>query len=185
MKGIPWMFSLIEMFQSGIPLGFNGELPSRKIHRSPWKCLTDCLILRYKALAYQSSSTLGVLWKTSTTMYFHGNRSEKSSKVLRISATLYCSVQFSRSVLSDSLWPHGVQHARPPGTSPAPGVNSNSCPLSRWCHPAISSSVVPFSSGPQSFPASGSFPVSQFFASGGQSIGVSASASALPMNIQD
>ena len=104
MKGIPWMFSLIEMFQSGIPLGFNGELPSRKIHRSPWKCLTDCLILRYKAVAYQSSSTLGVLWKTSTTMYFHGNWSEESSKVLRISATLYCSVQsLSRVWLCDPM----------------------------------------------------------------------------------
>ena len=94
------------------------------------------------------------------------------------------SVQFSCSVVSDSLWPHRLQHARPPCPSPTPGVYSNSCPLSRWCHPNISSSVVPFSSRLQSFPASGSFPVSQFFTSGGQSIGVSASASVLPMNIQ-
>ena len=83
------------------------------------------------------------------------------------------SIQFSHSVLSDSLRPHGLQHARPPCPSPAPGVYPNSCPLSRWCHPTISSSVVPLSSCPQSFPASGSFQMSQLFASGGQSIGVS------------
>ena len=96
----------------------------------------------------------------------------------------FSSVQFSRSVVSDSLWPHGPQHARPPCSSPTPGVYSNSCLLSRWCHPTISSSVNPFSSRLQSCPASGSFPMSQFFASGGQSIGASASASVLPMNIQ-
>ena len=92
--------------------------------------------------------------------------------------------QFSGSVVSDSLWPHGLQHARLPCPSPTPGAYSNSCPLSRWCHPAISFSVVPFSFHLQSFPASGSFPVSQF-SSGGQSIGASASASVLLMNIQD
>ena len=95
------------------------------------------------------------------------------------------SVQFNRSVISDSLWLHGLRHTRLPCTSPALGVYSNSCPLSRWCHPTISSSVIPLSSHPQSFPAAGSFPKSQFFTSGGQSIGVSASASVLPMNIQD
>jgi len=95
------------------------------------------------------------------------------------------SVQFSHSVVSIFLWPHGLQHARPPCPSPTPGVYSNSCPLSRWWHPTILSSVVPFSSHLQSFPASGSFPVSQFFTSGGQSIGVSGSASVLPENIQD
>ena len=93
--------------------------------------------------------------------------------------------QFSRSVVSDSLWPHGLQHARPPCPSPTPRACSDSCPSSRWCHPTILSSVVPFSSCLQCFPASGSFPMSQFFASGGQNIGVSASASALPMNIPD
>ena len=93
--------------------------------------------------------------------------------------------QFSRSVVSDSLRPHGLQHASPPCPSPTPGVYSKSCPLSQWCHPAISSSVIPFSSGPQSLPASGSFPVSQLFAWAGQSTGVSASASVLPMNTQD
>ena len=91
---------------------------------------------------------------------------------------------FSCSVVSDSLWSHGLQHARPPCSSPTPGVYPNPCPLSQWCHPTISSSVVPFSSCPQSFPASGSFPMSQLFTSGGQSIGASASASVLPMNIQ-
>ena len=95
------------------------------------------------------------------------------------------SVQFSRSVVSNSLQPHGLQHTRPPWPSPTPGVYPNSCPLSRWCHPTISSSVVPFSSCPQSFPASRSFQMSQLFASGGQNIGVSASTSVLPMNTED
>ena len=94
------------------------------------------------------------------------------------------SLQFSRSVLSNSLQPHGLQHARLPCPSPTPGACSNSCPLSRWCHPTISSSVVTFSSCLQSFPASGSFLTNQFFTSGGQSIGASTSASVLPMNIQ-
>ena len=95
------------------------------------------------------------------------------------------SVQFSHSVLFDSLQPHESQHARPPCPSPTAGVHPNSCASSRWCHPAISSSVVPFSSCPQSLPTSGSFPKSQIFAWGSQSIGVSASASVLRMNIQD
>ena len=97
----------------------------------------------------------------------------------------FSSVHFSSSVVSDSLWPYGLQHARLPFPSPTPGACSNSCPLSQWCHPIISSSIVPFSSYLQSFPASNSFPVRQFFALGGQRIGVSASASVLPMNIQD
>ena len=89
--------------------------------------------------------------------------------------------QFSRSVVSDSLWPHEPQHTRPPCPSPTPRVHPNPCPLSWWCHPTISSSVVPFSSCPQSFPASGSFPMHPLFTSGGQSIGVSASTSVLPI----
>ena len=97
----------------------------------------------------------------------------------------FMSVQFSRSVVSDSLRPHESQHTRPPCPSPTPRVYSNSCPSCRWCHPAISSSVVPFSSCPQSLPASGSFPMSQLFTSGGQSIVVSASASVLPGDTQD
>ena len=100
-------------------------------------------------------------------------------------ANTISSVQFSCSVRSDSLLTHGLQHARPPCPSPTPGVYLNSCPSRWWCHPTISSPVGSFSSHLQSFPASGSFPMSQLFASGGQSIGVSASASVLPMNIQD
>ena len=94
------------------------------------------------------------------------------------------SVQFSRSVMSDSLWPHGLQQARRPCPSTTPNACSNLCPSNRWYHPTISSSVSPFSSCPRSFPASGSFPVSRLFASGGQSIGASALASVLPMKIQ-
>ena len=97
----------------------------------------------------------------------------------------HASVQFSRSVMSDFLWPHGLQHVRLPYPSPTHEACSNSCPTSHWCHPTISSSVIPFSSYLQSCLASGSFSRSQFFASGGQSIGVSASASVLPMNIQN
>ena len=96
----------------------------------------------------------------------------------------YLPVQFSHSAVTDSLWPHGLQHARPPCPSPTPWACSNSCPSSWWCHQTISSSVVPFSCL-QSFPASGSFPMSQYFVSGGQSIGVSASASVLPVDVQD
>ena len=94
-------------------------------------------------------------------------------------------VQFSRSIMSDSLWPHRLQHPRPPCPSPTPGAYPNSCPSSQWYHPTISSSVIPFSFCLQSFPASGAFPVSQFFTSGGQGIGVSTSTSVLPTNIQD
>ena len=94
-------------------------------------------------------------------------------------------VQFSCSVVSNSWRPHEPQHARPPCLSPTPGVHPNPCPLSRWCHPTVSSSVVPFSSHLQSFPTTGSFQMSQFFTSAGQSIGVSASTSVLPMNTQD
>ena len=101
------------------------------------------------------------------------------------STLTFSSVQFSRSVISDSWRPHESQHARPPCPSPNPGVHLDSHPSNQWCHPAISSSVVPFSSCPQSFPASGSFPMSQLFISGGQSIGVSASISVLPINTQD
>ena len=99
--------------------------------------------------------------------------------------TMFSSVQFSHSIVSDSLRPHELQHTRPPCPSPTPGIHPNSCPLSWWCHPAISSSVVPFSSCFQSLPEPGSFPVSQLFTWGGQSIGVSALASVLPMNTQD
>ena len=98
---------------------------------------------------------------------------------------VFSSVQFSCSVMSDSLWPHWLQHARPPCPSPTPGIYSTSHPLSRWCHPAISSSVIPFSSCPQFLPASESFPMNQLFTRGGQSTGVSALASFLPKNNKD
>ena len=107
----------------------------------------------------------------------------------KIKGTRCCSsfrlVSSVAQVVSDSLWPHEPQHIRPPCPSPTPRVYLNSCPLSPWCHPTISSSTVPFSSCPQSFPASGSFPMSQLFTGGGQSIEVSASASVLPINTQD
>ena len=110
-----------------------------------------------------------------------------SSAILSFAFSIYesCSVQFSCSVVSNALWPHESQHARPPCPSPTPGVHSNSRPSSQWCHPAISSSVIPFSSHSQSLPASETFPMSQLFTWGGQSTGVSALASVLPMNTQD
>ena len=102
-----------------------------------------------------------------------------------VTSVIISSVQFSHWVMPDSFPPHEPQHARPPCSSPTSRVHPNSCPLSRWCHPTISSAVIPFSSCPQSFPASGSLQMSQLFASGGQSIGVSASTSVLSMNTQD
>ena len=113
------------------------------------------------------------------------SRSHRIGEEFGLKFSSICLVQFSHSVVSDSLRPHELQHARPDCPSQTPGVYSNSCPSSRWCHLPISSSVVPFSSCPQSLPESGSFPMSQLFAWGGQSTGVSASASVLPMNIQD
>ena len=130
-----------------------------------------CNLVKY--MAYTSSKSL--LWAC---------RSKGLWNLKFIGFTIN-SVQFSRSVMSDSLWPHILQYTRPPCPSPTPRVYSNSCPWSQWCHPTISSSIVPFSSCLQSFPAAGSFPMSQLFAWGGQSIGVSASTSVLPMNIQD
>ena len=115
-------------------------------------------------------------WDSSPLLYRYGGEKIRGGG---------CSVQFSHSVLSDSLWPHGLQHAKLPCPLRTPEACSNSCPLSRWCHPTILSSVVSFSSCLQSFPASGSLLSSQFFTSGGQSIGASAAASVLPMNIQD
>ena len=106
-------------------------------------------------------------------------------EVVHMYSGIFSSVQFSCSVISDTLWLHGLQQARPPCPSLTPRVYSNPCPLSRWCHPTISSSVIPFSSRLQSFPASGCFQMSQLFASGGQSIGASSSTSVLPKNTQD
>ena len=109
----------------------------------------------------------------------------KKIKSVKVNQGLFSSIQFSLWLVSNSLRPHGRQHARPPCPSPTAGVYSDSYPLSRWCHYTISSSAVPFSSCLQSFPSSGTFQMSQLFASSGQSIGVSASASFLPMNVQD
>ena len=120
-------------------------------------------------------------WKREATTGFDSRKIIFDLDKMKISVS---SVQFSHSVMSNSLRPHELQHARPPCPSPTPGVHPNSCPLSWWCHPAISSSVVPFSSCPQSLPASVSFPMSQLFALGGQSTGVSL-ASFLPKNTQD
>ena len=138
-----------------------------------------------------------VLWRISLFCHFFSwfinhNYFKVISDVSNVSITynstiwffLFNSVQFSRSVMSDSL-PHESQHARPPCPSPTPRVHPNPCPLSRWCHPTVSSSVIPFSSCPQSFPASESFQMSQLSTSGGQSTGVSASTSVPPMNTQD
>ena len=117
--------------------------------------------------------------------------SEKAGLKLKVQKTKIMasgpisSVQFSRSVMSDSMQPRRLKHGRLPCPPPTPRVYSNSCPLSWWCHPTISSSVIPFSSSLQSFPASGSFPMNQLFTTGGQSIGISVSASVFPMNIQD
>ena len=130
-------------------------------------------------------------WVTITSLHFRLHPEHSFSYLfngdktcLPVSLQCLSSVQFSCSVVSDSLQPHELQHTRPPCPSPTPGVYPNSCPSSRWHHPAISSSVVPFSSCPQSLPASGSFPMSQLFAWGGQSTEVSASASVLPVNTQ-
>ena len=110
---------------------------------------------------------------------------EKLIPLLNRVQYIYIYTEFSRSVVSDSLWPHGLQYTRPPCPSPTPGLHPNPCPLSQWCHPTILSSVIPFFSCPQSFPESASFQMSQLFTSGDQSIGVSALASVLSMNIQD
>ena len=118
-------------------------------------------------------------------IFYYFQRATFINRMRKIELGAISSVQFSRSGVSDSLWPHESQHSRPPCPSPTPKVHSNSRPSSRWCHPAISSSVIPFSSCPQSFTASGSFQMSQLFASGGQSTGVLASTSVLPMNTQD
>ena len=134
-----------------------------------------------------SSHHLHFSWnshKQSQTFVMIAEQIIKSKTFLYISL-VFSSVQFSCSVVSDSLRPHESQHTRPPCPSPNPGIYPNSCPSSWWCHSGISSSVIPFSSCPQSLPASESFPMSQLFTWGGQSIGVSASTSVLPMNTQD
>ena len=131
------------------------------LQHKKWHSISLAGSFTSRELKTQKRWQISLQWRIEQKVYDHSTRS----------------VQFSRSLMSDSLWPHESQHTRPPCPSPTPRVYSKSCPSSRWCHPAISSSVIPFSSCPQSLPASGSFPLSQLFAWGGQSIGVSASAS--------
>ena len=138
-------------------------------------------------LEFYNTGFLRVIWNIWCLLFVPFKSKNWKAKLIflnKFSVADKISLQFSCSIMSNSLGPHGLQHARLPCSSPTPRAYSNSCPLSQWCHPTISSSVIPFSSCLQSFPASGSFPVSQFFASGGQSIGVSALASVLLMNIQ-
>ena len=144
-----------------------------------WEEESQSFCLQFIFLGIMSFSFIWAYREFFFMVFFHIQNPTKVRKYQ------FSSVQFSRSVVSDTLWPHELQHARPPCPSPTPGVRSNSHPSSPWCHPAISSSVVPFSSCPQSFPASESFPMSQLFAWGGQSIGVPALASFLPKNTQD
>ena len=128
------------------------------------------------------------IWSRSSTSGYTSGENSNSKRCTHLCvhySTIYDSQHMFSSLVSDSLWPHGLLHARLPCPLPAPGACSNSCPLSQWCHPTISSSILPFSSCLQSFPASRSFPMSQFFTAGGQNTGVSAPASVLPMNIQD
>ena len=125
------------------------------------------------------------IWKETQSSYIYFWLNRHWNKVCKTQRrTFQFQFRFSCSVMSDSLWPHEPQHARPPCPSPTPGISPNPCPLSWWCHPTISSSVVPFSSCPQSFPTSGSFQMNQLFASSGHSIRVSASTSILAMNTQ-
>ena len=139
-----------------------------------------CIFLGFNfLLKYNFRKMSKSKWLCRTTL------SEFCFQMLRKESLDISSVQFSCSVVSDSLQPHESQHARPPCPSPTSWVHPNPCPSSQWCHPTISSFVVPFSPCPQSFPASGFFQTSQLFTSGGQSIGVSASISVLPMNTQD
>ena len=159
---------------------------SNRIH--PWShlVLDFCLLGVLKSWLNLSTGN----WSVSVFYFFWYNLgrlyiSDDLSVSTSLSPLLMYQFSSVHSVMSNSLWPHGLQHSRPPCPSPTPRVYSNSCPLSQWCHPTISSSVVPLSSHLQSFPGSGSFQMSQLFTSGDQSIGVSPSASVLPMNIQD
>ena len=164
--------SLYSGFQIPFPLLKQGNLLQDKTLKRICDYIT---LISHTDLLKTSCTVLQI--NLATSIWFTNNRYEILSSSV--------SVQFSCSAVSDSLRPHELQHARPPCPSPKPGVHSNSCPSSRWWHPVISSSVVPFSFCPQSLPASESFPMSQLFTWGGQRTGVSALASDLPMNTQD
>ena len=151
------------------------------LHYSP---CTNELLQCYLTCGPQMKASSQTVFYHSTTSYIYASINSESTQLKTFIST-FSSVQFSCSVVSDSSWPHKSQHARPPCPSLTPRVHSDSCASSRWCHPAISSSVVPFSSCPQSLPASESFSMSQLFRWGGQSTGVSALASFLPRNTQE
>ena len=146
---------------------------------TPHSCIFTSTVLYWPSKS-QSQFTFKIQYRNKL---LWGGAAKKCVAILYLPK--FSSVQFSRSVVSYYLQPHGLKHARLPCPSPTLGACSNSCPSSQWCHPTISSSVIPFSSHLQTFPASGAFPMSQFFATGGQSIAVSTSVSVLPMNIQD
>ena len=150
----------------------------------PLLLLRNITLCKYTTIGL-STTPLVNIWIFSPRRGAGTNRAGLYTQGCFLCTQIFHSVQFSRSVVSDSLWPHEPQHARHPCPSPTPGVHPSQCRLSWWCHPTISSSAIPFSSCPQSFAASGSFPISQPFTSGGQSIGISASTSVLPMNTQD
>ena len=158
----------------------------RLIHCQKWRAALEHFLTEYQQMAQEKNLIQSTDSNFNIQLLISGD-GENQSKMpdLHLNCRLFSLVQFSHSVVSDSLRPHESQHARPLCPSPTPGVHSDSRPSSQWYHPAISFSVVPFSSCPQSLPASESFPMSQLFAWGGQSIGVSASASVLPTNTQD
>ena len=146
----------------------------------------DYYSFSFSSVAKKAKGTSGSnLFSVPPLMRIKINFKISKATILLFGNRFFSSVQFTHSVMSESLRPHESQHASPPCLSPAPGVYTNPCPLSWWCHPAISSSVIPFSSCPRSFPASGSFPMSQLFAWVGQRVGVSASTSVRPVNTQD
>ena len=168
-------------FLRGPWMGFRGIFDSPEIVKNLYECAFFCpkeifTFYQFHKWIYDPENII---------ILYHFREINKKLFIFIMCLYMLSSVQFSHSVMSNSLQPHGLLHARHPCPSPTPWACSNSCPSSRWCHSTISSSVFPFSSCLQSFPASGSFPVSQFFTSGAQSIGVLASASVLPMNIQD
>ena len=171
-----------ELLKQHLPWSFSQKAPAYlpPSHSTPyWLFFIDSLYLCLKILPILVFLSLSHLYPMLQSLRL------SDFLILKPFHSTFSSVQFSCSVVSDSLRPHESQHARPSCPSPTPGVHSDSCPSSQWCHPAISSSVIPFSSCPQSLPALESFPTSQLFAWGGQSTGVSASASVLPMNTQD